>query len=107
MDIPQIDIDELERRQASGTLVLDVRNYDEYESAHVPGAMLIPLRELPDRLDEIPAGEPVVIICQSGVRSQRACEFMAEDGWDVANVAGGTAEWIASGHPVASGSDPG
>jgi rhodanese-related sulfurtransferase len=107
VDIPQLDLEEFERQRDEGTFVLDVRNYDEYELAHVPGAVLIPLRELPDRLDELPDGDSLLIICQTGVRSQRACEFLGDDGWDVANVAGGTAEWVGSGRPVATGSDPG
>jgi rhodanese-related sulfurtransferase len=107
VDIPQIDVDELEQRRSGGAPLLDVRNPDEYERAHVPGAVLIPLAELPDRLDEVPAGDPLLVICQGGGRSQRACEFLAEEGRAVANVAGGTAGWVDSGRPVVTGSDPG
>jgi rhodanese-related sulfurtransferase len=107
VDIPQIDLDEMERRRAEGAFLLDVRTYEEYETAHVPGAVLVPMREIPDRVDELPAGTPLVVICQTGARSQRVCEFLGEDGWDVANVAGGTADWVDSGRPVATGSDPG
>jgi rhodanese-related sulfurtransferase len=107
VDIPQIDAEELEQRRSTGAPLLDVRNPDEYEQGHVPGAVLIPLPELPDRLAEVPTGEPLLVICQGGGRSQRACEFLAADGRDVANVAGGTAGWVDSGRPVATGSDPG
>jgi rhodanese-related sulfurtransferase len=107
VDIPQIDVAELEARLADGATVLDVRNPDEYENGHVAGAVLIPLPELPDRLDEVPSGDPLLVICQAGARSQRACELLAEEGRSVANVIGGTGEWIESGRPVTPGSDPG
>lgn len=106
MDIPQIDVDELERRQAAGTPVLDVRNPDEYAAGHVPGALLIPLGELPDRLREVPDGDPLLVICRSGARSQRACELLAGLGHDTANVAGGMLAWEGAGKSVVTGPEP-
>lgn len=106
MEIPQIAVDELERLQQAGAPVLDVRTIDEYEEAHVAGAVLIPLAEVPDRLDEIPSGDPLLVICRTGARSQRACEFLAEQGISASNIAGGTKAWIESGRPVVAGPDP-
>jgi len=107
VDIPQIDVDELERRLADGATVLDVRTPDEYEQGHVPGAVHIPLQELPDRLTDVPAGDPLLVICQAGGRSQMACELLADEGRSVANVSGGTGRWVESGRPVVTGADPG
>jgi rhodanese-related sulfurtransferase len=101
--IPQIDVDDLEGRLAAGAPLLDVRNPDEYAEARVAGAVLIPLGELADRLDEVPSGAPVLVICRSGARSQRACEFLAAHGQAAANVAGGMLAWAQSGRPVESG----
>ena len=106
MDIPQIDVAELEQRLAEGGTLLDVRNPDEYDEGHVPGAVLIPLPELPDRVDDVPAGDPLLIICQAGGRSQRAAEFLAAQGRSTMNVTGGTGTWIESGRPVVTGSAP-
>ncbi len=103
MDIPQIDVEELARHHAAGAVIIDVRNDAEFEEVRVPGAVLIPLDQLPDRLDEVPEGDTLLIICRSGGRSQRACEFLATQGHDVANVAGGTLAWVESGRPVESG----
>lgn len=103
MDIPQIDIDTLAAAHAAGATVLDVRNADEYEVAHVPGAQLIPLDELSARVSEVPAGSPLYVICAAGGRSQRACQFLAPQGHDVANVAGGTSAWADAGQPVVAG----
>ena len=107
MDVPQIDVEELERRSAAGAPVIDVRQPDEYEEGHVPGAQLIPLSEVAARLDEVPAEGEVLVICHSGGRSQRAAEFLRERGHEAVNVAGGTAAWIESGRPVARGGEPG
>ncbi len=106
MEIPQIDIDALAAAQARGATILDVRNADEYEAGHVPGATCIPLGELTTRVSDIPSASPLYVICAAGRRSQRACEFLAPHGHDVVNVAGGTGAWIDAGQPVASGSNP-
>lgn len=107
MDVPEIDIATFAERHGAGTRVVDVREPEEYTAAHVPGASLIPLGELADRTDEIPTGETVHIICKSGGRSMRAAEHLAGLGRDVVNVGGGTDAWIAAGHPVATGDQPG
>lgn len=108
MDVPEIDVDELDRLRRDGAVVLvDVRQPDEYDEAHVPGAVLVPLGEVPDRLGEVPDGGPVHVICRSGARSLRAAELLRTEGRDAVNVAGGTLAWIESGRDVASGSQPG
>ncbi|MBI2708388.1 MAG: rhodanese-like domain-containing protein [Actinobacteria bacterium] len=103
VDVPEIDVDELRRRREQGAVLLDVRQPDEYESGHVPGARLIPLPEVPDRLAEVPAGETVLVICKTGGRSRRAAEYLRANGVDAVNVAGGTMAWIEAGHPVDAG----
>lgn len=107
MDVPEIDVTELVERREAGVFLLDVRQPDEYDEGHVPGAVLVPLAEVPDRVAEVPAGEPVLVICRSGARSLRAAEFLVGAGIDATNVAGGTLAWIEAGQPVATGSAPG
>jgi Rhodanese-like domain len=65
----EVDLDTFAEAFASGATILDVRNPDEYETAHVPGAVLIPLPELAARQDEIPHGDPLYVICAGGGRS--------------------------------------
>jgi rhodanese-related sulfurtransferase len=105
--VPEIDVDELAARLEGGSALIDVRETDEYVDAHVPGAVLLPLSDLANRLDEVPSGEPVLLICKSGARSMRAAEALASRGHDVTNVAGGTQAWIASGRTVATGPERG
>ena len=104
MDVPEIDVDELAQRREAGQVVLDVRNPDEYEEAHVPGVVLIPLGELVERVDEVPTDGPLPVICRSGARSMQAAEYLRGQGIDAVNVVGGTLAWIDAGFPVEEGS---
>lgn len=104
--IPEVSVDELETALQSGARLIDVREIGEYESGHVPGAVLVPLATVPEALDRFAADALTYVICRSGARSYRACEFLAEVGLDVANVGGGTLAWINSGRDVVAGDQP-
>ena len=106
--VPEVDLDSFEAAWRDGAAVLDVRNPDEYEEKHVPGAVLVPLPELGDRIGEVPDGRPLYVICARGSRSRSAAEALRlQLGWLVVNVSDGTEGWAASGRPLAAGSDPG
>ena len=105
MEVPEIDVAELAEAHRRGVPVIDVREPDEYEQAHVPGARLVPLATVPERLDEVPTAGSVYVICHSGSRSRRAAEFYRLQGIDAINVAGGTSAWINAGEPVNTGMD--
>jgi rhodanese-related sulfurtransferase len=105
MDVPEIDVEELARLRETGVVLFDVRQPDEYESFHVPGARLIPLVDVPERIEEIPSDERVYLICGSGGRSAKAVDFLNKQGFDTVNVAGGSKAWLEAGHPVEHGSD--
>ncbi|WP_409329864.1 rhodanese-like domain-containing protein [Trujillonella humicola] len=102
--IPEIDPTTLAvRLRAGAVLVLDVREPDEYRRGHVPGARNLPLGRLRSQVAGLRPGVPVYVVCQSGRRSAEATAFLRTAGVDATNVAGGTAAWIASGHPCDSG----
>jgi rhodanese-related sulfurtransferase len=103
--VPEITVAELASRLPEALLV-DVRQPAEYVEAHVPTARLVPLQELPDRVGELPAGEPVFVICRSGARSLVASEFLVAQGFEAVNVAGGTLAWIEAGKDVVVGDQP-
>ena len=69
--------------------VLDVREQEEYDALHLDGVRLLPLSELADRYQELEKDQPYYVICKSGRRSARACQFLKEQGYDVTNVQGG------------------
>ena len=87
---------------SSGEAVLiDVREPWENEQSRIPGAVLIPLGELPDRLSEIPEDRDVYVHCRMGGRSGKAVEFLREHGRPRSfNVAGGIDAWKDAGLPV-------
>ncbi|HEY8526096.1 MAG TPA: rhodanese-like domain-containing protein [Acidimicrobiales bacterium] len=106
MEVPEIDVAELAKRRSEGAPVIDVREPDEYDAGHVPGARLVPLTTVPERVDEVPTDQPVYVICAKGGRSLRAAEFYRSQGIEAINVAGGTSAWIEAGQPVNTGMDP-
>jgi rhodanese-related sulfurtransferase len=106
MEVPEIDVDELAELRTKGVTLIDVREPDEYEAGHVPGATLVPLTTVPERLDEVPSDGPVYVICARGPRSLRAAEFYRSQGLDAVNVAGGTMAWIEADMPVNTGMEP-
>lgn len=73
--------------------LIDVREPDEVAGGTLPGAINIPLGELPDRVDELDPTRTVVLLCRSGARSAMAAEFLTSRGFDdVVNLAGGMLE---------------
>jgi sulfur-carrier protein adenylyltransferase/sulfurtransferase len=94
--VPQIAVRELQRRMNSGQpfILLDVREPFEFEMARIEGANLIPLGELPARWQELDREKEIFVFCHSGMRSERAADFLRSTGFSkVANVAGGIDAW--------------
>lgn len=93
--IPQITVHELKQRLDAGDdlFILDVREPYEYQIANL-GGKLIPLNDVPQRLCEIDRDREIVVHCRMGGRSQRAAEFLAQNGFrNVKNLTGGIAAW--------------
>ncbi len=105
--VPEVTVDELQSAAAGGAPLIDVRERDEYVNGHVPGAVLIPLGEVVERVDEVDTTGPVYVICGTGARSAKAVQWYRRQGIDAYNVAGGTQEWVVSGKPTVPGIDPG
>jgi rhodanese-related sulfurtransferase len=105
--VPEVDVDQLDAARGEGAPVIDVRQPDEYDAGHVPGARLIPLAEVAARLGEVPTDGTVYVICQTGGRSARATDFLRRQGIDAQNVTGGTKAWIESGRTAVRGPQPG
>lgn len=99
----EVGFDDLAAAMASGATVIDVRNPDEYEQVRIPGVRLIPLGELGGRVDEVPKGERVYIVCAAGGRSLNAAKALNQAGFDTVSVRGGTNGWAAEGRPVETG----
>jgi rhodanese-related sulfurtransferase len=92
-----IQIDELKKRidQGEKLHIIDVREEYEFDEFNI-GATLIPLGELPDRLDEIEAwkNEEIIVHCRSGARSGQAKEYLISEGFtNPRNLIGGMVAW--------------
>ena len=105
--VPGIGVAELGTALRVGGVLIDVREPDEYLEAHVGGARLVPLQNVPDAVPELPADQPVYVICLSGGRSHHAASFLRGQGIDAITVLGGTAAWVRAGLPYVSGPDAG
>jgi glyoxylase-like metal-dependent hydrolase (beta-lactamase superfamily II)/rhodanese-related sulfurtransferase len=89
------------------SLLVDVREPEEYVHGHVPGAINIPQAEIASRLGELPRDRRVLVICQLGMRSLRSAQFLKQAGFtQVATVTGGTSAWIGAGRPLVTGEMP-
>ena len=86
--------------------IIDVREPHEWDEGHIPHAIHLPLGAVPDQVAAF-HGEPTYIVCRSGARSGRACEFLGAQGCEVVNVAGGMIAWAAAGYEVDTGAGPG
>jgi rhodanese-related sulfurtransferase len=100
----EISVAEAATRRDAGSFILDVREPDEWEAAHIPGATLIPLSRLSSRIAEVPRNQEIVVVCRSGNRSRQGRDLLLEAGFDrVTSMAGGLTEWQAQGYPTVSG----
>jgi len=100
---PDITPKALHDWMAAGTplVVVDVREPQEWDICHLPGAVLIPLGELPQRIGELNPAVPVVCQCRSGIRSARAAQFLRLQGFqDVRNLTGGILAWADEVDPT-------
>ena len=99
--VPEIAPAEAHARQQRGALVIDVREPHEWNAGHIPGARLVPLAELPQRLTEFDPNQEIVLVCRSGNRSAQATLMLQRAGFTrVANLAGGMIAWTRAGLPV-------
>ena len=103
MSYKEIDPDQAKDIMDSNdeVMLLDVREPDEYERAHIDGVTLIPLGQLPERHGELNKEQPILCICAGGVRSERAARFLLSNEFkDVTNMAEGMKGWTKRGLPT-------
>ncbi|MFC1974805.1 rhodanese-like domain-containing protein [Chloroflexota bacterium] len=88
-------------RNRDDVTLIDVREDWEYAEGHIPGAVLIPLGQIPDRLDEIPQDKTVIAVCRSGNRSNQATNLLRQQGFDnIHNMQGGMIAWSQAGYEI-------
>lgn len=85
----------------AGYTIIDVRGLSEYNDGHIPNAMHMPMGAVPNRLDEIPRDETIIIQCGSGLRSQVVASLLQAHGFtNIMNMTSGIGGWRKAGLPV-------
>jgi rhodanese-related sulfurtransferase len=102
-DFPQVPVTDV----PDDAVLLDIREQDEWDRGHAPGAVHIPMGELPARLGELPddSDGPIIVTCRSGGRVSRTLPWLAQQGYDVANLDGGMRAWLAARKPLEGATD--
>lgn len=90
------------RAKAGEIVVIDVRPEPEYRTGHLPYARSLPLRELKQRLDELPKDKPIVAYCRGPfcLMAPQAVEMLQASGFRAARLEDGVAEWRSRGLPI-------
>ena len=102
--LPEISVKDAYAKYESGSFLLDVRTQEEWVEYHAPNTTLIPLDQLPARLNELPRDREIVVVCRSGNRSQQGRDILLNAGFtQVTSMAGGLKAWQAAGYPTVTG----
>lgn len=96
--VPTVTLDAV----TPSSVVLDVREDDEWQAGHIDGALHIPMGDIPARLDELPEDGELVVVCRSGGRSARVVAWLVQNGYEAVNLEGGMGAWADAGRPLVS-----
>lgn len=99
-DVSSVPAAELPAELSASVILLDVRENEEWQHGHAPGAVHIPMAEVPSRIGEIDADAQLYVVCKAGGRSLRVVEYLAQIGYEATNVDGGMTAWHAAGRPL-------
>ena len=99
-EVPQADIADVPSSFDESVVLLDVREDDEWQRGHAPGARHISMGQIPARLDDIDKAAKLYLVCGVGGRSQRVAQYLAQNGYAPINVSGGMVAWAGAGRAV-------
>ncbi|GAB6901454.1 rhodanese-like domain-containing protein [Kineosporia succinea] len=83
-------------------LVVDVRRDFEWRRVHIPGAVHMPLEQLPTRCLELPEDRLLIAFCTGGLRSAGAANLLMENGFEAVNMSRGLIDWRSAGGPLSN-----
>jgi rhodanese-related sulfurtransferase len=99
-DVPTVSVDQI----PAGSILLDVREDEEWAAGHIDGAVHVPMHQVPNRLAFAPDGfasdQPLVIVCKMGGRSGQVAAWLNQQGIASSNLDGGMLAWATSGRPM-------
>lgn len=101
-EVPDFTPEEAQAAVGKGTLLIDVREQWEWDAGRMPGARLIPMGQITERLAELPREQDIIFTCRSGNRSGAIKDFLIDEhGYTrVHNLLGGILAWQVAGLPV-------
>ncbi|MCE9645378.1 MAG: rhodanese-like domain-containing protein [Chloroflexi bacterium] len=99
-DVREVSVDEAYQRYQSGAFVLDVSWPAEWDEYHAPNTTLIPLDQLSNRINELPADREILVVSRSPSSSQQARDLLLAAGRRAVSMAGSMSEWYAKGYPI-------
>ncbi len=89
------------QKERDRIILLDVRNPDELKTdGKIPGSLLIPLNQLPNKIDKLDKNKKILVYCRSGTRSVSASRLLSSLGFKVYNIKGGINNWKSENLPV-------
>lgn len=109
-DVPTVPVGEVPAEfdhadPPSSLLLLDVREVDEWELGHAPGAVHIPMVDVPARIDELDFDAELYVVCRQGGRSIEVVKYLEHIGREAFHVSGGMVAWQKAGRPVVADGD--
>src|SRR4051812_30715270 len=99
-DVAAADIADVPTTFDESVILLDVREDDEWQRGHAPGAQHIPMGDVPARMGELDGEAKLFVVCHAGGRSLRVAQYLARNGFEPVNVSGGMLAWAGAGRPV-------
>jgi flagellin-like protein len=95
------EIQALQLKEPNNVIILDVRTPGEWRGGYIKGALLIPMRDVPQSLGKIPKDKKIIVVCATGARSGAVTSYLDESGYKwVKNYTGGMTDWQKKGLPV-------
>ncbi len=108
-EIPSVPVDavpaEFDDAGTTPAILLDVREDDEWQLGHAPGAVHIPMADIPARADELDYDREIYVICRQGGRSLQVVRYLTHIGFDAVNISGGMVAWQKAGRPLTAEGD--
>jgi rhodanese-related sulfurtransferase len=103
--VPSISAKEAASEVAAGSsLIVDVRERNEFDQERIEGVVLVPISEFVARHPDLPKDRPLLMLCAAGSRSTSATMYLLQGGWtDVRNITGGMIGWRSAGLPIRTG----
>ncbi len=97
----EVSVAQAYEKYQAGAFFLDIRPLEEWNQGHIAKSVLIPLDELPNRSNEVPRDQDVVVVCRSGARSKEGATILRQAGFTrVTCMSGGLQVWAAAGYPI-------